>query len=226
MRLLIVEDEHELQRELVRLFEHEGFQVDAVDNSFDAVEQGMSLAYDCIVLDYMLPDGTGIEVIHDLRDAECNTPILMLTVKNETQDRVTGLNAGADDYLGKPFSTDELVARVSALVRRVPTLSTGEELTYGRTILHTKTRSLENQDKLLELTSKEFSLIECFFRHPGQVLTRDQLIARVWGPDAEVADSALDTYIYFLRKKCANIGWRNAIQTIRGRGYILRSEGE
>lgn len=226
MRLLIVEDEHELQRELVKLFEREGFQVDAVDNSFDAVEQGMSLAYDCIVLDYMLPDGTGIEVIQDLRESQCNTPILMLTVKNETHDRVTGLNAGADDYLGKPFSVEELVARVSALVRRVPTLSANEELSYGSTVLHTKTRSLDNRGKLLELTSKEFSLMECFFRHPGQVLTRDQLIARVWGPDAEVADSALDTYIYFLRKKCATIGWRHAIQTIRGRGYILRAEGD
>lgn len=224
MRLLVVEDELELQRELVKLFENEGYQVDAVGNSFDAVEQGISLAYDCIVLDYMLPDGTGIEVLRDLREAECSTPILMLTVKNETQDRVEGLNAGADDYLGKPFAPEELTARVSALVRRVPSLSNGETFEYGQAILHTKTRSLARRNQYLELTSKEFLLMECLFRHPGQVLTRDQLIAKVWGPDAEVADSALDTYIYFLRKKCASIGWKAAIQTIRGRGYLLRSE--
>lgn len=225
MRLLIVEDELELQRELVSLFQQSGYQVDAVDNSFDAVEQGMSLAYDCIILDYMLPDGTGIEVVSDLREAQCNTPILMLTVKNETKDRVIGLNAGADDYLGKPFEPEELVARVSALVRRVPSLSDNEVIEYGKATLQTRTRSLQYQGKILELTSKEFALIECLFRHKDQVLTRDQLIGRVWGPEAEVADSALDTYVYFLRKKCANIGWKNAIQTIRGKGYMLQPEG-
>lgn len=225
MRLLVVEDEHELQRELVALFEQGGFQVDAVDNSFDAVEQGMSLAYDCIILDYMLPDGTGIEVVQDLREAKCFTPILMLTVKNETKDRVIGLNAGADDYLGKPFEPEELMARISALVRRVPSISDNEVMHYGKATLQTKSRSLEYNGKILELTSKEFALIECLFRHKEQVLTRDQLIASVWGPDAEVADSALDTYVYFLRKKCANIGWKNAIQTIRGKGYTLQPEG-
>ncbi|WAH37946.1 response regulator transcription factor [Alicyclobacillus dauci] len=224
MRLLIVEDELELQRELVSLFEQAGFQVDAVGTSFEGTEQGMSLAYDCIVLDYMLPDGTGINVISDLRETGCNTPILMLTVKNETQDRVEGLNAGADDYLGKPFAPEELIARVSALVRRVPSLSDNETLSYGRATIRTKTRTLEFRGKVLELTSKEFALMECLFRHQGQVMTRDQLIGRVWGPDAEVADSALDTYIYFLRKKCANLGWKRAIQTIRGRGYQLQME--
>lgn len=222
MRLLVVEDELELQRELVSLFVQSGYQVDAVDNSFDAVEQGMSLAYDCIILDYMLPDGTGIEVVSDLREAGCNTPILMLTVKNETKDRVVGLNAGADDYLGKPFEPEELIARVSALVRRVPSLSDNEVIVFGKATLQTRTRSLEYQGKILELTSKEFALIECLFRHRDQVMTRDQLIARVWGPEAEVADSALDTYVYFLRKKCAKIGWRNAIRTIRGKGYTLQ----
>ncbi|GMA64838.1 response regulator transcription factor [Alicyclobacillus fastidiosus] len=224
MRLLVVEDELELQRELVALFVQGGYQVDAVAAAFDATDRGLTMAYDCIILDYMLPDGSGIDVVSDLREGGCKTPILMLTVKNETKDRVQGLNAGADDYLGKPFAPEELMARVSALVRRAPELSDSETIECGPAKLHTRTRSMEFRGKVLELTSKEFALMECLFRHRGQVLTRDQLIARVWGPDAEVADSALDTYIYFLRKKCANIGWKRAVQTIRGRGYTLSPE--
>ncbi|EPZ47466.1 response regulator transcription factor [Alicyclobacillus acidoterrestris] len=221
MRLLVVEDELELQRELVTMFAKTGYQVDAVATAYDALDRGLTLAYDCLILDYMLPDGSGIDVVTDLRERGCKTPILMLTVKNETKDKVQGLNAGADDYLGKPFAPEELLARVSALVRRAPELSDNETITCGVAKLRTRTRSLEFRGKVLELTSKEFALMECLFRHRGQVLTRDQLIARVWGPDAEVADSALDTYVYFLRRKCANIGWKRAIQTIRGRGYTL-----
>lgn len=213
-----------MQRELVALFEQNAYIVDAVDTMFDAVEHGISMAYDCIVLDYMLPDGDGIEALAELREAGCTTPVLMLTVKNEPQDRVRGLNQGADDYLGKPFHPEELLARVGALVRRVPALAPEESVSYGRVTLRTRTRTLEYQSKTLELTSKEFALMEALFRHRHQLLTRDQLIAKVWGPDAEVADSALDTYVYFLRKKCANIGWKNAIVTVRGRGYVLQPE--
>ncbi|MFD1676653.1 response regulator transcription factor [Alicyclobacillus fodiniaquatilis] len=225
MRLLIVEDEPQLQRELVTLFRQQHYETTAVDNVFDAVDQGLTMAYDCIILDYMLPDGTGIDVVSELRQTDCHTPVLMLTVKDEIQDKVLGLNAGADDYLSKPFAPEELVARVSALVRRVPTISNSEHLACGKATLDVRTRTLHFQGGVLELTSKEYLLMECFFRHPGQVLTRDQLIARVWGPDAEVADSALDTYIYFLRKKCSHIGWKRGIQTIRGEGYLLRPEG-
>ncbi|GLV13304.1 DNA-binding response regulator [Alicyclobacillus hesperidum] len=226
MRLLVVEDEPQLRRELVALFERHGYLVDAVETVFDAVEHGMSMAYDCIVLDYMLPDGDGIEALTQLREAGCPTPILMLTVKNDPKDRVFGLNKGADDYLGKPFHPDELLARVGALVRRTPSLSDEEVLTHGKATLRTKSRSLEYDGRTLELTSKEFALMEALMRHKHQLMTRDQLIAKVWGPDAEVADSALDTYIYFLRRKCANIGWKNAIVTVRGRGYALQPEGE
>ncbi|MDI9260894.1 response regulator transcription factor [Alicyclobacillus sendaiensis] len=226
MRLLVVEDEATLRRELVHLFQQRGYTVDAVDTVFAAVEHGMSGAYDCIVLDYMLPDGDGIEALTQLREAGCTTPILMLTVKNDPKDRVLGLNKGADDYLGKPFHPDELLARVGALVRRSPALTDDEVLEHGRAKLHTRSRSLEYDGRTLELTSKEFALMEALFRHKHQVMTRDQLIAKVWGPDAEVADSALDTYIYFLRRKCSNIGWKNAIVTVRGRGYALQPEGE
>lgn len=224
MRLLVVEDELQLQRELLALFQQHGYVVDAVETVFDAVDHGMSMAYDCIVLDYMLPDGNGIDALAQLREADCNTPVLMLTVKNEPKDRVVGLNHGADDYLGKPFHPEELLARVGALVRRAPSIAPEEILTYGKAMLRTRTRTLEYQGKMLELTSKEFALMEALFRHRQQLLTRDQLIAKVWGPDAEVADSALDTYVYFLRKKCANIGWKNAVVTVRGRGYVLQPE--
>lgn len=221
MRVLVVEDEQKLAETTVRLLTQEGYEADIADTVFAGIEAAMSNAYDCLLVDVMLPDGDGMQLVAELRRVECFTPVLMLTARNATSDRVRGLNAGADDYLGKPFEWSELLARVKALVRRAAVQHEVDELVYGKAVLYRNSRTLEVDHKILELSSKEFMLMEYFFRHPKQVLTREQLVSHVWGPDAEVADNALDTYIYFLRKKCANLGLRQVIKTVRGQGYML-----
>lgn len=221
VRVLIVEDEHKLAEAIVRLLTQEGYEADIADTVFAGIEAAMSNAYDCLLVDVMLPDGDGMQLVSELRRVECFTPVLMLTARNATSDRVRGLNAGADDYLGKPFEWSELLARVKALVRRAAVQHEVDELVYGKAVLHRNSRTLEVDGKILELSSKEFMLMEYFFRHPKQVLTREQLVSHVWGPDAEVADNALDTYIYFLRKKCTNLGLKQVIKTVRGQGYML-----
>jgi DNA-binding response OmpR family regulator len=221
MRLLIVEDEEKLGLAMQDLFKSQGYEVDVVGFINDAIDYALSMGYDCVVMDVMLPDGNGIEAVTELRQLGCHTPILLLTVQNDAADRVCGLNAGADDYLGKPFDSAELLARVNALVRRAPTVGQTDTVKYGRAILHSNSQTLEVGSQWVELSSKEFALMEYLFRHPNQILNRDQLIAHLWGPDAQVSDNALDTYIYFLRKKANKLGFKSMIKTIRGQGYIL-----
>jgi len=219
MRILLIEDERTLALAIAELMARENIVVDwraTVREGVDAISTG---AYDCFVVDLRLPDGNGIDVIREAREMECTTPILVLTVQNETADRVRGLNAGADDYLGKPFDHRELLARVKALVRRATPTQGADEITIDNAVLYRNSRTLAVKDKTAELSSKEFLLLEYMVRNRGQVLTRDQLMAHVWGPDSEVADNALDTYVYFLRKKCDSVGLKSAIQTLRGQGY-------
>lgn len=226
MRILIVEDEPGLSQALEELFVKERFSVDAANTWDEALDAAMTNAYDCLIVDVMLPDGDGIQLVKELREQHIFTPILVLTVRNDTKDRVKGLHAGADDYLGKPFDSAELVARVHALIRRSGGQPDLDTMTQGSASLHRKSRTLEVHSDYLELSSKEFMLMEYFFRNPGQVLTRDQLLSHLWGPDTEVADSALDTYIYFLRKKCARVGLKSAIKTVRGEGYVFTPESD
>ncbi|QQE78016.1 response regulator transcription factor [Alicyclobacillus sp. SO9] len=221
MRVLLIEDERHLARAISELLERENITVDWRSTVYDGLDAVSTGVYDCFVVDVRLPDGNGIELIEEAREMGCVTPILVLTVQNNTDDRVRGLNAGADDYLGKPFDNEELLARVKALVRRSAPTKSSDEIHIGNAVLHRKSRTLSMKEKTAELSSKEFLLLEYLVRNQGQVLTRDQLLAHVWGPDAEVADNALDTYIYFLRKKCDSVGLKSAIQTVRGQGYRL-----
>ncbi|WP_067932158.1 response regulator transcription factor [Alicyclobacillus kakegawensis] len=223
MRVLIVEDEVTLANAVREALSGQQMVVDWATGVEDGFDKAFSGAYDCIVVDVMLPDGSGVDLVSDLREAGCGTPILMLTVLNETADRVRGLNAGADDYLGKPFHLEELIARIHALVRRSVRDHKVDCLQWGPAILWRASRTLEVNHKSVELSSKEFLLMEYLLRHPGRVLTRDQLVMHLWGPDAEVADSALDTYVYFLRKKCARLGLKNFIRTVRGQGYRIEA---
>jgi DNA-binding response OmpR family regulator len=223
MRVLIVEDEVSLAKALADALHQQQMVVDWAGTVYAGCEKGLSGAYDCIVVDVMLPDGNGVDLVSDLREAGCTTPILMLTVLNDTADRVRGLNAGADDYLGKPFHLDELVARIHALVRRASREQKTDRLEFGPAVLWRASRTLQVRQKSVELSSKEFMLMEYLLRHQGQVLTREQLMVHLWGPDAEVADSALDTYVYFLRKKCARLGLKTIIKTVRGQGYMIES---
>lgn len=221
MRLLVIEDDPGLADGIVDLFTHQGYECDVTSTAFAGIEKGMTFAYDCLIVDVQLPDGNGIDVVAELRQLGSTAPVLVLTVQNEPLDRVRGLNAGADDYLGKPFDTEELMARVNALIRRSSALQEPDKLTYGKAQLHRNSRTLQVGEHVMELSGKEFMLLEYLFRNPGQVLSRDQLVAHVWGPEAEIADSALDTYVYFLRKKAAQLGWRRVIKTVRGQGYSL-----
>ena len=224
MRILVIEDDMPLANALEVLLRQHDFEVDVASTAFAAMDVALSNAYNCLVVDVMLPDGNGIDLVQQLRELKCTTPALMLTARNSLTDRVQGLNAGADDYLGKPFDNEELVARVIALLRRSSTVHTFDAVTVGHATLYRNSRTLSYKKQILELSSKEFALLEALMRHPGQVLTRDILIQNVWGPDSEVADNALDTYIYFLRKKCSELGLRNFIRTIRGEGYLCVSE--
>ena len=221
MRILIVEDEQSLATAVADLLSQQGYEADVSTTYFEGMEAALSNAYDCLLVDVMLPDGDGIEMVDELRKAKCSTPVLVLTARNATSDRVRGLNVGADDYLGKPFEWSELLARIKALVRRSTMRQEADEMVVGRAKLHRNSRTLEVENRMLELSSKEFMLLEYFFRHPKQVLTREQLVSHLWGPDTDVADNALDTYIYFLRKKCGRIGLKQIIKTIRGQGYML-----
>lgn len=221
MRILIVEDEQALANALRDTLDGHGFEVDVTHTVFTGIDAALTNAYDCLVMDVMLPDGNGVESVAQLRQLGCSTPVLLLTALNEPPDRVRGLNAGADDYLGKPFDPDELIARLHAVIRRASSQRELDVLEYGSTQLYRNSRTLQVNGKTLELSSKEFMLLEYLYRNPRQVLSREQLICHLWGPEAEVADNALDTYVYYLRKKCDKMGVPQIIRTIRGQGYML-----
>lgn len=221
MRVLIIEDEKPLAEALAQALEAHGMTVDTTYTALEGGDAALTNAYDCLLVDVMLPDGNGIDLISWMRSSGCTSPAIVLTAQNEVPQRIAGLNAGADDYLGKPIDVSELVARLQAVVRRIGGQAGSTTLEYGNLKLYENSRTLAFRDHTLELSAKEFSLMEFLFRHPNQVLSRDQLIAHLWGVDALVADNALDNYVYFLRKKVAKLGVRDVIRTIRGQGYML-----
>jgi len=223
MHILLVEDEARLAAAIRRVLQEEGHVVDAVDDGGDALLQAASEEYDVIILDVMLPGLDGYEVARRLRKAENTTPILMLTARDSVQDRVTGLDAGADDYLVKPFALAELLARVRALTRRAQ-MTSGEpgKLQLGDLELDLRTREAVRQGKRIELTSREFALLETLMRHPGQVLTRSQLLDRVWSLDVVTESNVVDIYIHYLRNKIDRDFEPKLLRTVRGAGYALR----
>lgn len=220
MRILIAEDEVSIGRALKVLLEKERYTVDLVHNGNDAVDYIEAAHYDALVLDIMMPGRDGIEVLTTVRAHGNTTPALFLTAKGEIEDRVAGLDAGADDYLPKPFATSELLARVRALVRRSDAyapnvLSLGDlALDCGQYVLSAGGRSER-------LNNKEFQLMELFLRHPRQVFSSERLMEHVWGFDSEAGIDVVWTYIGFLRKKLKQLGTRVEIRTIRGAGYAL-----
>lgn len=223
MHLLLVEDERRLAAAVRRVLEEEGHVVDLVADGADALAQARAEAYDGIVLDVMLPSLNGYEVARRLRAAGTSTPILMLTARDSIEDRVTGLDAGADDYLVKPFALAELLARVRALGRRSQ-MASGEPniLRVGDLELDLRSREAERAGKRIELTAKEFALLEALMRHPGQVLTRSQLLDIVWNYDVLTESNVVDTYIHYLRTKVDRDFEPKLIRTVRGAGYAIR----
>jgi len=222
MRILVVDDDHRLCSVVKRGLREEAY---VVDVAFDG-EEGQYLAevnpYDLIVLDIMMPKKDGITVCRELRANNVNTPILMLTARDAVEDRVNGLDAGADDYLIKPFAFSELLARVRALLRREGIVRSSE-IKVGDLILDTSTREARLGSETVELTTKEYVLLEYFMRHPNMVLTRTMIEEHAWDYDFDSMSNLVDVYVRRLRRKLGDTGKGKVIQTVRGAGYRLRA---
>jgi two-component system response regulator MprA len=219
-RILIIEDDEGIVRVLRRALSYEGYTVDTALDGETGLHMARDHHPDLVILDLMLPGMDGIEVCQRLRSGG-STPILMLTAKDAVQDRVQGLDAGADDYMTKPFELDELLARLRALLRRTQ-LDRAPVLSFADLILDTSTRQASRKNRMIPLTAKEYDLLELFLRHPRQVLTREMIFDRVWGYDFGGESNVLDVYIRYLRQKLETEGEMRLIHTVRGVGYVVR----
>jgi DNA-binding response OmpR family regulator len=222
MHILVVEDEERLAHLLRRILTGERHTVDLAHDGISGRDLAMSNNYDAIILDVMLPGLDGMEICRQMRAEQVTTPVLMLTARGAVEDRVMGLNVGADDYLVKPFIVKELVARVNALLRRRDRhFEMNSHLTVGDLTLDLVSHEARRAGRLIELTAKEYSLLEYLMRHPNQVLSRDQIISSVWGYDTEALSNVVDIYIHFLRDKVDKGFSHSLIKTVRGLGYKI-----
>jgi two-component system response regulator MprA len=222
MRVLVVDDEPAVRTSLERALKLEGYEVELAEDGADALHRLALAAPDAIVLDVLMPGVDGLEVCRRLRAADDRTPVLMLTARDGVDDRVAGLDAGADDYLVKPFALEELFARLRALLRR--TNGSAGQLRFADLSMDTGTREVYRGERAIELTRTEFLLLELLLRNPRQVLTRSLIFDRVWGYDFGPASNALEVYIGYLRRKTEAGGEPRLIHTVRGVGYVLREQ--
>jgi two-component system, OmpR family, response regulator MprA len=222
-RVLIAEDDRSVRESLILALGVEGYDVEAVHDGAQALEAVALREPDVIVLDIMMPILDGLTVCRRLRTAENRTPILMLTARHEVSDRVSGLDAGADDYLAKPFSLDELLARLRALLRRTSVSGTEDLLRVADLTLDPLRRSAERGGRALDLTKTEFDLLELLMLNAGIVLGRDTIYDRIWGFDFETGSRSLDVYIGYLRRKTEADGEPRLLHTVRGVGYVVRA---
>jgi two-component system response regulator MprA len=226
VKILVVDDERAVRESLRRALELEGYEIELAEDGGVALsrleheEEGQP---DAVILDVLMPGVDGLEVCRRLRRNGIRVPVLMLTARDEVENRVAGLDAGADDYVTKPFALEELLARVRALLRRT-TNGAGEILQFGDLQLDPGTREVRRADRSIELTRTEFALLELFMVNPRQVLTRSIIFERVWGYDFGFASNSLDVYIGYLRRKTEAGGEPRLIQTVRGVGYALREQ--
>ncbi|MFD9943426.1 response regulator transcription factor [Nonomuraea sp. NPDC059023] len=225
MRLLVVDDEPALREALQSSLEFEGYQVATAVDGQAALEQLAREAYDAVLLDVMMPRLDGLTACRRLRQGGNHVPVLMLTARDAVGDRVSGLDAGADDYLVKPFELDELLARVRALLRRSALGAVPQDglLAYADLRMDPATREVTRGARRLDLTRTEYQLLELLLSHPRQVLTRDQILGEVWGFDFEPTSNSLDVYVMYLRRKTEAGGEPRLIHTVRGVGYVLRN---
>lgn len=212
----MVEDEHKIANSIKKGLEQENYAVDVSFSGNGGFDMASTENYDLVILDILLPEMDGMEICKRLREQNIHTPILMLTAKGQLRDKVAGLNAGADDYLVKPFAFEELLARVRALIRR-PKNSAGSILTFKNLSLNTLTYEVKRNDKFIQLSGKEYALLEYLLRHPNQVLTKDTIMEHVWNYDADILPNTVEVYIGYLRKKIGD----DLIHTVRGFGYKL-----
>ena len=225
MRLLVIEDEKSLLKIIAKRLKEEGYSIDAVTNGRDGENYIYSTDYDCIILDIMIPIVDGLTLLRRIRAKKISTPVLLLTARDSIEDRVVGLDTGADDYLIKPFSFDELLARVRALLRRQKE-KRDIVLSVGDLKLDTVTREIKRGDRSIELTSKEYSILEYFLKNKNRVLTKSQIAEHVWNYDFEYNSNIVEVYIRYLRRKIDEDFKNKLIHTIRGGGYVLRDESK
>jgi heavy metal response regulator len=223
MRILVVEDEPKVASFIRRALEEESYAVDAADNGNDGLDMAQGGSYDLVILDLMLPGLPGTEVLKRMRAARLKMPVLILTARSQVDQKVHGLDAGADDYLTKPFAIDELLARVRALLRR----GTGEPtglLQVDDLVLNPATREVTRAGQRIELTSKEYALLEYLMRSTGRVLTRPMIAEHVWNLDFDTFTNVIDVYVNYLRNKIDRGRDRKLIHTVRGSGYVLKAD--
>lgn len=223
MRLLLIEDEEGFAEALVASLKMEHYITDWAKNGEDGLCLGLTNIYDAIILDIMLPKMNGLTVLRQLRNQGIHTPILLLTAKSELEDKITGLDAGADDYLTKPFHREELYARLRALTRRPAETTAPQELSYGDLYILQGNNELycKTSGTSLPLNGKEYQLMEYLLRNAGQIISREQIIEKIWGYDTDAEYNNVEVYISFLRKKLAFLKTAVSIQTIRKLGYKL-----
>jgi two-component system response regulator MprA len=221
-RVLVVDDEPAVRRALERALRLDDYDVELAADGQEALDALAASSPDAVVLDVMMPGVDGLEVARRMRRAGDRTPILMLTARDAIDERVTGLDVGADDYLVKPFALKELQARLRALLRRAGEGGDGELLRFGDLVLDPVAHEVRRGDRAIELTRTEFLLLELFLRHPKQVLTRSQIFEHVWGYDFGPTSNALGVYMGYLRRKTEAGGEPRLLHTVRGVGYILR----
>lgn len=224
MRVLLVEDEISLASALAKIFEKNKILVDVVHDGLEGKMLSDNDVYDVIILDIMLPGMSGLEILRHIREQGKNVPVMLLTAKDSTEDKVKGLDMGADDYLVKPFVTEELLARVRALGRRPWEVYLDNVIAFADLKLNINSGELEIDGKPVRLTSKEAQLMEMFIRNPGMTISKEQILDRIWGIESNAMDNSVEIYVHYLRKKLSNS--RTVIKTIRGMGYVLKEPGD
>lgn len=223
-RVLLAEDDPAVRKAVQRVLELENYEVIAVNDGAAALEGLTRQHVDAAVLDVMMPFADGLTVCREIRHRGINTPVLLLTARHEIGDRVAGLDAGADDYLVKPFAVDELLARVRALLRRNMTAVAATELRVGDLVLNSAKREVRRGNRVLELTKTEFDLLELLMQQPGIVMTREHIYEAIWGYQFETGSKSLDVYIGYLRRKTEENGESRVVYTVRGVGYVVRDK--
>ena len=226
-RILIIEDEENIARVLQLELEFEGYEIDVAHTGPDGLIKYREQEWNLILLDLMLPGLNGLDVLRRIRATEANTPVILLTAKDDVEDKVAGLDLGANDYVTKPFEIDELLARIRAALRFSPRLESqlveDEHLhEFAGLSIHEQTREVKRDGRTVELTPREYDLLLHLLRHPNQVLSREQLLNAVWGYDYFGDTNVVDVYIRYVRKKIETEGERTLIQTVRGVGYVLK----
>ena len=226
MRILIVEDEKDLSMVLCEAFKMEGYYADAAYNGKDGLYDALSGIYDLIILDIMLPEMDGLQILSELRKNGIETPVLMLTAKSTIENKVDGLDKGADDYITKPFDMSELMARIRALSRRREKAFIDDHLRFADITLDNETHEICKEDQRIKLTKKEYDIMELLIINKGKTVSKEKLTVKVWGYDSDIEYNSIEVYVSFLRKKLHAIDSLVYIDTIRGRGYTIKEKTE